>query len=88
MYQVYRFTQARPTGVMCYRSAHRPPQRGTEQYLRVLLILVMSFLVVLIGTVAVVDVEHDLAKNDGLWLTCWSRSSRRRGSSAKRSEER
>ena len=39
------------------------------RYLRVLLILVISFVVVLVGTVAVVDVERDLAKNDGLWLS-------------------
>ncbi len=38
------------------------------RYLRVLLIMLLSFFVVLAGTVAAVDVEQDLAKNDGLWL--------------------
>ena len=37
-------------------------------YLRILLIMVLSFTVVLVGTIAVVDVERDLARNDGLWL--------------------
>ena len=46
-----------------------PGFRGVSvSYLRILLIMVMSFAVVLIGTIAVVDVERSLAKNDGLWL--------------------
>ena len=37
-------------------------------YLRILLIMVLSFTVVLVGTIAVVDVEQNLARNDGLWI--------------------
>ena len=37
-------------------------------YLRVLLIMILSFTVVMIGTVAVVDAEQPVAKNEGLWL--------------------
>ena len=39
-----------------------------QPYLRVLFIMLLSFIVVLIGTVAVVDAEQSLADNDGLWL--------------------
>ncbi len=53
---------------MCYRADRAAVAGGSVRYLRVLLILVLSFLIVLIGTVAVVDVERNLAKNDGLWL--------------------
>ena len=37
-------------------------------YLRILFIMVLSFIVVIVGTVAVVDADQPLAKNDGLWL--------------------
>ncbi len=37
-------------------------------YLRILFIMVMSFIVVIIGTVAVVDAETPLAEKDGIVL--------------------
>jgi hypothetical protein len=30
--------------------------------------MVLSFIVVMVGTVAIIDVERPLAQNDGLWL--------------------
>jgi hypothetical protein len=39
-----------------------------KRYLRVLLVMVLSYIVVLVGTVAVVDTQVPLARNDGLWL--------------------
>ncbi len=48
-----------PTGRR--RSRMRP-------YLRILFIMVMSFIVVIIGTVAVVDAETPLAEKDGIFL--------------------
>lgn len=38
------------------------------QALRIFLIMVLSFTIVLIGTVAVVDANQPVAQNDGLWL--------------------
>ena len=37
-------------------------------YLCVLFIMILSFTVVMIGTVDVVDAEESVAKNEGLWL--------------------
>ena len=37
-------------------------------YLRILFIMVMSFIVVIIGTLAVVDAETPLAEKDGMFL--------------------
>ena len=34
--------------------------------------MVLSFTIVLVGTIAVVDVEQSLAKNDGLWLAVFA----------------
>jgi ABC-type uncharacterized transport system permease subunit len=34
--------------------------------------MVMSFIVVIVGTVAVVDADQPLAKNDGLWLVVFA----------------
>ena len=39
-----------------------------QPYLRVLFVMVLSFVVVMVGTLAVVDAEHPVAQNDGLWL--------------------
>ena len=35
---------------------------------RALFIMVLSFLVAMVGTIAVIDAEQPLAKTDGLWL--------------------
>ena len=37
-------------------------------YLRILFIMVMSFIVVLIGTMAVTQADVPLAEQDGIWL--------------------
>ena len=35
---------------------------------RALFIMVLSFLVAMVGTIAVIDAQQPLAKTDGLWL--------------------
>lgn len=57
-----------PAICVCYRAGDAWVRGATVSYLRILLIMVLSFTVVLVGTIAVVDVEQSLAKNDGLWL--------------------
>ncbi|MEK9659628.1 MAG: hypothetical protein VW450_06775 [Chloroflexota bacterium] len=39
-----------------------------KRYLRVLLVMVLSYIVVLVGTMAVVDTQVPLARNYGPWL--------------------
>jgi hypothetical protein len=39
-----------------------------QPYLRVLFIMIMSFIVVLVGTMAVVETEIPLEEQDGVWL--------------------
>lgn len=39
-----------------------------KRYLRVLLVMVLSYFVVLVGTMAVVDTQVPLARNYGPWL--------------------
>ena len=39
---------------------------------RALFIMVLSFLVAIVGTIAVIDVEQPLAKTDGLWLMAFA----------------
>lgn len=38
-------------------------------YLRVLLIMLLSFIVVIIGTVVITGAERGLARSNGLWLS-------------------
>ncbi len=38
------------------------------QYLRVFFIMVLSFLVVLVGTIAIADTEVPVAERNGAWL--------------------
>ncbi len=44
------------------------PWSRMRPYLRILFIMVMSFIVVIIGAVAVVDAETPLAEKDGIFL--------------------
>jgi uncharacterized Tic20 family protein len=39
-----------------------------QPYLRVLFIMIMSFIVVLVGTMAVVETEVPLEEQNGVWL--------------------
>ncbi len=38
------------------------------QYLRVFFIMILSFLVVLVGTIAIADTEVPVAERNGAWL--------------------
>ena len=39
---------------------------------RALFIMVLSFLVAMVGTIAVIDAQQPLAKTDGLWLMAFA----------------
>ena len=39
---------------------------------RALFIMVLSFLVAMVGTIAVIDAEQPLAKTDGLWMMAFA----------------
>ena len=41
-------------------------------YGRTLFIMVLSFLVAVVGTIAVIDAQQPLVKTDGLWLMAFA----------------
>ena len=44
----------------------------TRWHTRALFIMVLSFLVAMVGTIAVIDAQQPLAKTDGLWLLAFA----------------